>query len=492
MVCRYLTTEKIKAYLVGGAVRDMLLNRETADIDIAVDSDALETASNISKQTGGVFVLLDEANRIGRVVIEDPDTGKHWNFDFSSLRGNIEQDLAERDFTVDALAIDLDSIAANKPCFYGLLRELVDLPVIDPFDGQSDLQRGIIRAVSRRVFIADPARLLRAVRLMAELDFIIDGDTESLIKQYAALASTIAGERVHEEILRLLAVPGSGRLLRDLDDLGILMVLIPELEPARNTTQPKEHHWNVLDHSLNVAVAIEYLLHQGSWLYENEGILSAVPWSPQLDAHFHNEVGYSSTRLSLLKIAAVLHDVSKPDTKTVNEDGKMRFLGHDRQGAEKAVRILERMRFSTREIRLVELYIHYHLRPTQLTHENLPSRRALYRYFRDTGDAALDVLFLSLADHLATRGPLVEPELWQEHAKLVEYVISQYYNTEELVSPPKLIDGHDLITLFNLKPGPRVGEFLEAAREAQASGEISNREQALDYIRRILKDRTGK
>jgi len=302
----------------------------------------------------------------------------------------------------------------------------------------------------------------------------------------------VAGERIHEEIVRLLNVPDSGWLLGYLDKLGILTVLIPELVPARETTQPKEHYWNVLEHSLNTVVASDFLLHQGKWLFEGEDILAAVPWSAQLADYFSCEIGYASKRSSLMKIAALLHDIAKPQTKTIDDNGKMRFLGHDRQGAEAAVPVLERLRFSTREIKTVELYIRYHLRPTQLTHEDLPSRRALYRYFRDTGETAIEILFFSLADHLATRGPNLVIDLWQQHAKLVEYVVSQYYKTEELVRPIKLIDGNDLINLFNLRPGPQIGELLESVRETLASGEISSREQALDYIRRILKDRTGK
>jgi poly(A) polymerase len=441
---------------------------------------------------GGVFVPLDEVNRIGRVVVSDADTGKNWNFDFSSLRGDIAKDLSTRDFTINAMAIDLMGVGAKQRCFYGLLKDLIDLPVIDPFSGQNDLQEGSIRAVLPTIFVDDPARLLRAVRFAAELDFTIEKDTQTLMERDAFLASSVAGERIHEELMRLFLLPGSGKFAGFLDKLGILKVLIPELEPARDTAQPKEHQWNVLEHSLNMAWAIDFLLHNGDWLFDSEAILRCVPWSSQLDNHFNDEVSHGSTRSSLLKIAAILHDIAKPETKAVTDNGKIRFLGHDRLGAEKAVPILERLRFSNKEIRLVEKYITYHLRPTQLTHEALPSKHALYRYFRDTGDSAIDILFLSLADHLAARGNSLDSKLWREHTELVEYIISQYYNTEELVKPHKLIDGNDLINLFNLKPGPEVGRLLEAMREAQASGEINNREQALVYMYKILKDRTGK
>lgn len=491
-ICRNLKESQTSAYLVGGAVRDMLLGRDTTDIDIAVDGNAIEVARRMADTGGGVYVPLDEENRIGRVVLIDPDSGKRWTFDFSKLRGSITEDLAERDFTINSMAVDLGLVASRDLCFYGLLQDMVDLPVIDPYGGQSDLHQGLIRKVSQHIFNDDPARLMRAVRFKAELDFEIDGATEALINRQAALLKHVAGERIHEEIVRLLNVPDSGSLLGYLDKLGILTVLIPELVPARETTQPKEHHWNVLEHSLNTAVASDFLLHQGKWLYKGDDILAAVPWSPQLADYFSCEIGYASKRSSLMKIAALLHDIAKPQTKTIDDNGKMRFLGHDRQGAEAVVPIMERLRFSNREIKTVELCIRYHLRPTQLTHEDLPSRRALYRYFRDTGETAIDILFFSLADHLATRGPELVFNLWQEHVKLVEYSISQYYKTEEVVSPVKLIDGNDLINLFNLRPGPRIGEILESVREAQASGEIIRRDQALVYISKILKDRTGK
>jgi poly(A) polymerase len=121
----------------------------------------------------------------------------------------------------------------------------------------------------------------------------------------------------------------------------------------------------------------------------------------------------------------------------------------------------------------------------------LPSHRAIYRYFRDTEDAGIDVLFLGLADHLATRGPRLEMAGWQEHVQLVEYVLAQHFEQEGRVKPPKLVDGHDLINIFGLNPGPKIGKLLEAIREAQASGEITNREEALAYIREHLLTKAG-
>jgi poly(A) polymerase len=164
----------------------------------------------------------------------------------------------------------------------------------------------------------------------------------------------------------------------------------------------------------------------------------------------------------------------------------MRFLGHAKEGAVIAAGILERLRFTTKEIRLVEIMVRYHLRPGQMSHDELPSHRAIYRYFRDTGKAGIDILFLSLADHLATRGPHLNLAQWGEHVQRANYVLTQHFEQESLVAPPKLIDGHDLINTFGISPGPEIGELLEAVREAQASGELTTREEAISYIERLL------
>jgi len=488
----FLAEHKIKSYLVGGILRDMLLGKETADIDIAVDADALAVADQVATTLEGKFVLLDETNQVGRVVVSDAEKKSPWTFDFTTLKGTIERDLSERDFTIDALAVDLSRLDAESLCFSKLLPELVKSPIIDPCGGLKDLHAGIIRAVRQDVFTADAVRLLRAVRLAAELDFVISRETEDLIKRDCYLAKGITGERVREELLRLLAVHNSGKAVRYLDELGVLTVIMPELEPARETTQPKEHYWNVLEHSINTVVAVDYLLRSGEWEYGGEEISEPVPWSEKIAGLFESEIGYRSTRAVLLKLAALLHDVAKPQTKTPADGGRVRFIGHDKEGAAIAAQILERLRFSTREIKYIETAIKYHMRPTQMANEGLPTRRALYRYFRDTGDAGIDILFLSLADHLATRGPSLDINLWKEHTKEVEFILEQHFQSAETAKPVKLIDGNDLIHIFGMKPGPKIGELLEMVQEASAVGEINSRDEALNYIRNKLKRRTGK
>ena len=475
----FLTEQDIQSYVVGGFVRDVLLRRNTADIDIAATANALEIAPKLATALGGKYVPLDRINRVGRVILvnkEEPSTKGQWKLDFSTVKGTIEQDLAQRDFTIDAIAVDLSQLG----------KDYTDVSLIDPFNGWDDLHQGVIRTVAETAFESDAARLLRAVRLAAELGFSIDKETEALIQRQSYLIARVAGERVREELLRLLTIPQTGHLLPYLDKLGLITAMIPELAQTKGIEQPKEHFWNVFDHSLETVIAVDFLLRQGAWEHTSEEVLAATPWSAELAQHFALEVSSGSTRRLLLKLAALLHDVAKPRTKAIDVGGRMRFLGHAKEGAITTTAILERLRFSAKEVKLMETMVRYHLRPGQMSQDGFPSHRAIYRYFRDTGEAGVDILFLSLADHLATRGPQLNMTHWQRHSQTVDYVLTQRFEQEALVVPPKLVDGHDLINIFGMSPGPKIGELLEQVREAQASGELATREEALSYIRERL------
>jgi poly(A) polymerase len=468
-ISRHLTKTGVKSYLVGGFIRDVLLGRDTNDIDIAVDADVLITASGAATALGGKYVPLDKENGVGRVVLP----GTEWQVDFTALQGDIIEDLGRRDFTIDAMALDLDKSFNIEN-------------LLDPFHGQEDLRRGIIRAVGARVFEADAVRLLRAVRLASELGFSIDTATETLIRRHHKLIAGVPGERVREELLRLLTLGSAGPRLAHMDELGLLTALIPELSPARGVEQPRMHIWDVFEHSMKTVATAEFLLREGTWEYANRDVLNAVPWSARLQRHFDEEISHGSTRRSLLKLAALLHDIAKPQTKVIADNGRARFLGHPQEGAVEAAAIMERLRFTNRETQLVALLVKYHLRPTQMSQEGTPTRRAIYRYFRDTGVSGIDILFLSLADHLAARGPDLNIEQWREHARMTDYVLNRHFEEESLTHPPKLLDGHDIMRIFQLEPGRQVGELLEALREAQAAGEVNDKQEAIQYITQRL------
>lgn len=504
-ISHLLDIQKKQGYIVGGFIRDWLLERETNDIDIAVSGAALTIAREVAGEIGGKFVLLDDVNDVARVVvIEDEQTrgtsqnqesrGAEWHFDFSPFTGDIESDLARRDFTINAMALELSqfvtaSTAPNpspRKSASLLTEKRFPLKLIDPFSGKEDLRDKIVRGVSEQIFEDDAARLLRAVRLAAELDFTIEPDTESLIRRYSQAITEVPGERVREELLRLLAPPRAAYYLRYLDTLGLLLALIPELAESKGVEQPTVHFWDVFDHSLQTVAAIEFLIRESEWEYSNDAMLSTAPWSDMIDRHLSQEVSSGSNHKVLLKLAGLFHDIAKPMTKSIDDTGRARFLGHTKQGAAMTANILERLRFSNREIRLVESLVYHHLRPVQMANEEFPTQRAIYRYFRDTGEVGIDILLLALADYLASRGPLVSMEDWEKHCQLINYILAAHDKQQAKILPVKLIDGHDLMNTFGLAPGPLVGKLLAMVNEAHASGELSTKEEALALVRREL------
>jgi poly(A) polymerase len=504
-ISHLLAIQKKQGYIVGGFIRDWLLKRETNDIDIAVSGDAITVARKVAEEIKGKFVLLDDVNNIARVVvIEDEQRGKptqnqelhgaEWHFDFSSFTGDIKTDLARRDFTVNAMALELGQFVtartatkmSSRKSATPLVEKRSPLRLIDPFSGREDLKDKIVRRVSEQIFEDDAARLLRAVRLAAELDFTIEPETESLIHRYSQAVTEVPGERVREELLRLLNLPRATYYLRYLDKLGLLLTLVPELAESKGVEQPTVHFWDVFEHSLQTVAAVEFLIRESDWEYSNEDMLSTAPWSEAIDRHLSEEVSSGSNHKVLLKLGGLFHDIAKPMTKSIDDTGRARFLGHADQGAAMTVNIMERLRFSNREIKLVESLVYHHLRPAQMANGELPTQRAIYRYFRDTSEAGIDILFLALADYLASRGPLASMEDWRKHCQLINYILAEHDKQQAKILPVKLIDGHDIMDTFDLAPGQLIGKLLAVINEAHTSGELSTREEALALVQREL------
>lgn len=467
-----LDENSIEGYLAGGTVRDAVMGRDSDDIDIVIGASPFEVGRDLASAMNGKFVPLDEANDIARIALYD-EAPLH--IDLAKMRGSIEEDLSLRDFTIDAMAVGLGEV------------DDLNNRIIDPFGGRGDVECRVVRSISEDAFKQDPARLLRAVRLAAEFGYEIDGDTLAQIKRNHALIMQISAERVRDELCRIIAAPKAAVWLRMLDELGLLMAIFPELAETRGAEQPKEHYWDVLQHSFETVAAIEFLLHIEGSRHFGDDILSLSPWSPELEEYLSEEVAGGRSRMMLLKLAGLLHDIAKPQTRMYEESGRMRFFGHSQEGAEVVRGIMERLKFSSREREMVCAMVEHHLRPGQLARDSeLPTRRAVYRYFRDVDDVAIDTIFLNLADHLAARGPMIEQDKWREHADTLRYVIEERFREDGVVKPPKIIDGNDIIGKYGLTPGPEIGRLLEAVREAQASGEVATKEEALSLVKSLI------
>jgi poly(A) polymerase len=480
----YFAARRFPAYLVGGYLRDSLLSLSLGrEIDIAVQADPQAVGLDLAQELGGVYVPLSPAHGVARVVVagipaagqplaEQQSTG--WSVDLTGFSGNIEEDLARRDFTVDALALPLQFWALPVP----------GEVIIDPFHGREDLVRRSIRAVGPGVFRDDPGRLLRAVRLAARLKFRLEPGTARLVMSEAYRISQVSRERVRDEFLALLSMDGARAHLEVLDRLDLLCRIIPELAETKGVEQPSEHYWDVWGHLLHTVETGE-LITKG---HQNSPIYSFVPWTPEMASYFSQEFSDGHSRRTLLKLAALFHDIAKPQTKGKDETGRTRFLGHPELGAAMTQVRLAQLRLSSRGIAMVAKMVEQHLRPTHMQQGvEWPTPRAVHRYFRDLGEVAIDTLYLSLADYLGAKGPLLSAENWASHARMVAHILEQGTRRPAQQGPCRLITGHELMKHFNLGPGPLIGDMLESIGEATATGEIANRGEALVLAAEVLR-----
>ena len=465
------------AWLVGGAVRDALLGRELQDVDIAVAGDAHPVGRAVADFVGGTAVPLPEWNIVRVAVPGAGENNRPFLIDISGHAGSIEDDLRSRDFTVDAMGVPLRCWDSD---------ERFDA-IIDPLNGRADLARRVLRSGGDGVFAADPGRMLRAVRLAQQVGLRMEPDTARLIRRNAHLLTQVSPERVRDEFMTILAGDGARPQLEVLDRLDLLCRVVPELEATRDCQQPRSHHyWDVWGHLLH---CVEYA-EEVTAGHRNNAIYTMAPWTAKGEAYFSEIIGDGHTRRTVLKLAALLHDIAKPQTRAADADGRVRFLGHSEEGAEVAQRRLSCLRMSRRITDLVSDMVLHHLRPSQLRHgSDMPSARAIFRYYRDVGDAAVDTLYLAMADVLAARGPELSPERWGNYARMVAAVLEagaeQPGNRND--NPP-LINGHDLMDALDLPPGPRIGSLLERLREAEAVGEISSREDAMKLAARLVNE----
>jgi putative nucleotidyltransferase with HDIG domain len=466
----------LDAYVVGGTVRDVLLGRDTRDLDLAIDGDALGWARALADRLGGHFVLLDDINAVARVVL-DGNAGAAY-IDVAAIQGSLEDDMRRRDFTVDALAVPLG-----------------DARVIDPCGGIADLDARTVRMNGAYVFDADPLRLLRAVRIAAELRFDIDPATADAIRERAPRVEACAAERRRDELARIFALDAAYPALRQLDDLGLLDALFPELSAGRGVTQPEQHHaYDVFEHNLRAVEAADVMLALQppaggmSWLHTE--LWRAFAWcEPDLRAYLAEEMSEGRSRAVLLKLAALLHDVAKPQTRTEEPGGRARFFGHADLGAGMARQIMRRLRFSSRESAFVALLVAEHLRPIQLAQiGEAPTRRALYRFYRDLGDAVPAVLLLALADAAAARGGQMTRDGWSRQVAYMNSLLVRSREEEGIVHPPRLLSGRDIMSELELPAGPAIGRLLAAIEEAQAAGDVHDRKGALAFARKLARE----
>ena len=465
---------KEEVYLVGGAVRDFLLGRPLGkDFDFVVPGDAAGLAKEVARQMQGTAFLLDDAFGTWRVVIKKAE-GKS-EADFCVRQGgDILADLRQRDFTINSLAIRLpDIFQTEKPL------------VIDPLGGLSDLRKGILRANSEDSLRQDPLRMLRAYRFAYALGLKIDEETVKAIGRNQKLIHRSAGERVRGEFFAALHENRAAHFLRDLYQTGLLPELFPEIGEWEQLSQGPHSDFPLLEHAFRTVEAGEFLLaHLRDF---------SSPDAQALEQHFDQVLEEGISRKALFKFECFFHDSGKPPTRTQGPEATVfRFLDHDQEGQRVNERLARRLKLSRRSLRILSELTRQHMRLASLAKGGAVTPRAKYRFFRDTGKEGLDLVLLSLANAGGSRKPSASFDPFrapsEDLGKIMEAgreLLRYYYEDFSPKPPGPLLNGKEIMKALRLSQSPLVGRLLGMLKEAEVSGRVRSREEALEFIKNI-------
>lgn len=442
-----------QSYLVGGTVRDLILNRHIRDYDIVLPDSPFKAAAAFANAINGAYVVLHERFPTARVVKGD------YLFDFTSLKGGaIESDLQSRDFTINALAVSIFDPADA---------------VIDETGGLSDINNRQIRMVSKVNLADDPLRMLRALRLAAELGFSIEPQTLSAIAALRADISRSAAERVWAELKMLLQAGSSLNIIKSAYETGLFFEILPELEPLVGLAQNRFHNLDVFDHTMAAYAEAEAVLNKLR-LPVSEGLVNWLAMNPH--------------KAALIKLAVLLHDVGKYGTQALSEDGQCSFHRHEELSTAITTGVLNRFKASAKETEFVTMLVENHMRILPLKRvgrDGLTTmHKSLIRLFNAASDHIYGLVILWIADSGG------KPEATQQTIDICEGIL-EVYESQFLPrkSAPRFIRGKDLIETFKLTPSPLFGEILNAIELMILEGLIDSKEKAAGFVEEFLQKR---
>jgi poly(A) polymerase len=449
-------------YIVGGAVRDLLMGvLPEKDFDFVMPKNLDQVARLFSRMVAGHLIRWSSNPENYRVIFYQDKT--RMELDFSEFRGNdIYQDLANRDFTANAIALRIDELyQEEEPPFY------------DPLEGREDIRTRTLRIASSLSFHQDPLRMLRAVRIPKAKNFSIDLHTREEIFRQKHLLTSVSGERVRSEFFKIISLPGAQDSIRDLDNLGLLSVLLPEVAILRSQKTGESPPLLEWEHCLQTVGWCE-------WAVDNLGALLANA-TEDLRVHFSSEVEADVSRISLLKLAGLLLQCEQrghlgQDAAKLSSE-KRRSLNLNFIET-----ITKRFKLGRRAGKILKSILITCPRVSHLAELDNLQDRVYFRYFWDTGPDGLDALILFWADFIARK-----PDRFGGSRDLsLRAILSQfirYYVDEFAVSfPQPLISGKEVMERFGLKEGSIIGALLKLVASAESQGLVSSRSEAVEYI----------
>ena len=458
-----IAAELPRFYLVGGAVRDHFMHRTIQDIDLACENPE-KMAGLLAQHHNAAIVRFDKKPHAVCYRVVD-QRRKEETLDIVQMKDNdIQSDLRERDFTVNAIALEIDR------------RGRIQNP-IDPTGGLTDMKTKTIRATSRQAFLSDPLRILRAFRFSAELSFTIENFTGKLAAKHAQHLQDVAMERIASEWLKLLAADSAAGQIRLMDQIGLLALLFPEIIKMKGCRQNAYHHLDVWDHSLLVLEQCEQiLLHLDHYFPETASRIQSI---------LEHE-----NRKALLKMAALFHDIGKPATqKQGDPQSEISFFRHEQVGREIIATLSRRIKLSTQNRTFLESLVDGHMQALFLSKPAVTPKGVL-RWFRKTGDHAVPLIILTIADCKSTLGTAARKSTRDHHVAWSRRIVNDYFaEIKPRLTADSFVNGRDLIEL-GIQPGPALGRILTVLREAQDNGSIQNRQEGIALAQTLREDPT--
>lgn len=443
-------------YLVGGAVRDFLMDKETFDRDLIVmDEDAGEFARKIKDLFDAAYVPLDEENKIYRLVL--PDKINYLDIT-NPIENSLEKDLMRRDMAINAIAVNLRTYE-----------------VVDMCGGITDIKNHTLSLISEHNFEDDPLRLLRVYRFQSTLGFDLTAPTIHAVCMLAAHIKEPALERINSEIIKLFGGEYAHKAVLNMDKTWLLEEIFPFVKELKQVPPNTHHHLDLFHHSVETVRQIQLIYEESD---------------DEVKKHMEKSDFGGESRLSHLKFAGFLHDIGKFSTWTIEEDtGRHRFIKHDDVGAKLAETLLKEMKFSNKQIKYITAMIKNHIYPSQLMtapeidFSTPAGEKAMMRFIRKSGDNAIDNIILAMADRLSARGEAITEEMVENNISELKRLLNFYLKTKDSLEPlPILLDGNDVMKILNIKPSKQLGEIMNALHEAQLSGDVTTKEQAVEFI----------
>ena len=456
------------AFIVGGAVRDASLRRAITDIDIAVDGDAVAMARRVADILDGDIFVMDKDRDVARVLAASGQSSIV--VDFARFRGAaLADDLRDRDFTINAMAADLRGDVST---------------LIDPLNGEQDLQQKVLRRCSQHAIQADPIRALRAVRQSTQFRLKIHPDTLSDIKRHGSRLAQASSERIRDEFFKLLALSSPSRGIRVLQHLDLLKYIIPQVDCLVGLEQPWPHRFDVWRHTLLVVERMSQILMTIS-SHRTDNTVAAFDlgmlaiqfdrYRPQLQRHLERVYGNGRKHRELLALAALIHNLGK--SQAAND-----YVFYSAQLAQS---IAKSLRLTIDEEKKLVAMIGNYRRILEQRHGAVLDR---HRFWYKLGESGVDAILLATADFLGIYGAELEQKLWLERIEAAAVMLDTYHNQyETLVNPKLLLNGNDIMELLDIDAGPVVGRLLKALREAQVTGDVGSVGEARDFVQRQFK-----